>query len=102
MNINDIKNKPAYERKNINFKDYNVSMSDLIEEKWIKNWIDNLQTDPLLREKLLNETAKIRVRYYDNGEIYEMMAHQTENGHLCCMFYKEQADFETIKKLIEA
>ncbi len=99
MNISEIQAHPAYKR--LLFADYNVAMRSLIQEKWLKNWIDNLQTDTELRPKLLKEPAQVRVRHNEAGEIYEMMAHSPGAGHMCCMFYREQEDFATLKKIIE-
>lgn len=101
MNISQIKAKPISNKCKHIFKDYNVAMIDLIEERWIKNWIDKLQMEPDMREKLLKESALIRVRYDDNGEIYEMMAHQNSYGHMGCMFYREEEDWEALRKIIE-
>ena len=87
MNISEIKQKPCWSTSG--FKDYRVSMAKMIEERWIKNWINNLQTDEFLREELLKEgVATVRVRHNSDGEIYEMMASSDARSRMCCMFYR--------------
>lgn len=101
MKISDIKAIPKY--KEVGFWEYSVNMFDLLQEKWIKNWIEKLRCDETLKTTLMNEgDAYIRVRFNEKNEIYEMMAHQNSvNGSLCCMHYKSYEDFKVIKGIIE-
>ena len=105
MNISEIKSEPAYKHKPIHkrngYVDYPVKMEKLIEEKWIKNWIDRSR-DEYLKSNLLKEGgALIRIRFnHETGEIYEMMTHQS-TGHLCYMFYRDPGEWDGLRNIIE-
>lgn len=104
MKLNQIKTKPIREGKT--FKDYRVKMEDVIKQKSIKNWIENLQIydkPENLKQTLLKEQgAYIRVRFFDEeGNISKMEISQDGAGSLCCMCFNEPMYWSELIKIIE-
>lgn len=104
MNISQIKAKPLHIREY--FSDYRISMKSVIEERWIKNWIENQQmfeSPERLKRILLNEPSPtLRIRHNEAGEIKEMLISQNGKGHLCCMHYSCPDDWKRLVEIIES
>ncbi len=100
MNVSDIKTTRYFNWKKFSFRDYPVAAQDLLNERRIKKWLESKPDRAEIEKGILREPALVRVRYHDNGDIYEMMAHQT-CGPMCCMHYSKPEDMEKLRELIE-
>ena len=101
MNISEIAAKPCYERKQ--FKDYPVSMRDILELTGVKNWIYSTQrawTPEQLIDKLMGEgEAYVRVRFTGNGTILSMDISQYGVSSLAVFSYVK--GWDDVVKIIE-
>lgn len=103
MNIREIRAKPCWDHDH--FKDFRVSMADVVKLQGIRNWIYNLQTawtpEELIKQLLAEKDPYVRVRFDENGTVTNMEISQYGAGSLACISFTRGWRWEEIVKMIE-